>query len=118
MKRLLSTIHAEYSAASSARSTSLNRVSVLSNPLLITCGGNWAARRAPALHSALASATSPTTAAVRFSSRLIARPPFPSFRERGGDSFLLMLPPLTSLLSLRTRSPGQLAGNSSRQNLS
>src|SRR4029453_3024473 len=77
MNRLLSTIHAEYNGASSARSTSFRRLSVLSKPLLITCGGSWAARKAPPLPSAPASATSPITTRVRLTFRLIALPPSP-----------------------------------------
>src|SRR4030095_10744043 len=77
INRLLSTIHAEYNGASSARSTSFRRLSVLSKPLLITCGGSWAARKAPPLPSAPASATSPITTRVRLTFRLIALPPSP-----------------------------------------
>src|SRR5262245_54072139 len=75
MKRLLSTIHAEYSGAFSARSTSFRRLSVLSNPLLITWGGSWAARSMPALPRAPATASTAITAAIRFSLGLIDVPP-------------------------------------------
>ena len=44
---------------------------MLSNPLLITWGGSWAARSIPALPSAPASASNPITTVIRFSFRVI-----------------------------------------------
>ena len=123
MKRLLSTIHAEYSGAFSARSTSRRSRSVLSNPLGSVWGGRWLSRSSSARRTSarprpptramsasivvmrsnfwiIDATSSRTLRLLQYRVPIELPVPDASFPQFGGNSFGQNLPPTSLILSL------------------